>query len=78
MVEAQNTIVDGRHIRIEQARVNRTLFIHRFSRGTTEQVHDYVRAGGGFALIVVYVTRMHILKYLVLKSCFGVITLGSD
>ncbi|KAH7047186.1 hypothetical protein BKA57DRAFT_493816 [Linnemannia elongata] len=37
MVEAQNTIVDGRHIRIEQARVNRTLFIHRFSRGTTEQ-----------------------------------------
>ncbi|KAK3806007.1 MAG: hypothetical protein JOS17DRAFT_768070 [Linnemannia elongata] len=37
MVEAQNTIVDGRHIRIEQARVNRTLFILRFSRGTTEQ-----------------------------------------
>ncbi|KAG0275053.1 hypothetical protein BGZ95_009237 [Linnemannia exigua] len=37
MIEAQNTIVDGRHIRIEQARVNRTLFILRFSRGTTEQ-----------------------------------------
>ncbi|KAG0282340.1 hypothetical protein BGZ96_000583 [Linnemannia gamsii] len=37
MVEAQNTIIDGRHIRIEQARVNRTLFILRFSRGTTEQ-----------------------------------------
>lgn len=44
MVEAQNTIVDGRHIRIEQARVNRTLFILRFSRGTTEQVNDRVCA----------------------------------
>ncbi|KAF8941539.1 hypothetical protein BGZ58_006942 [Dissophora ornata] len=37
MAEAQNTIVDGRHIRIEQARVNRTLFILRFGRTTTEQ-----------------------------------------
>ncbi|KAF9903072.1 hypothetical protein EC991_004246 [Linnemannia zychae] len=37
MIEAQNTIVDGRHIRIEQARVNRTLFILRFTRSTTEQ-----------------------------------------
>ncbi|GJJ77722.1 hypothetical protein EMPS_10081 [Entomortierella parvispora] len=37
MAEAQNTIVDGRHIRIEQARVNRTLFIQRFTRETTEQ-----------------------------------------
>ncbi|KAF9919883.1 hypothetical protein FBU30_010414 [Linnemannia zychae] len=37
MIEAQNTLVDGRHIRIEQARVNRTLFILRFSRSTTEQ-----------------------------------------
>ncbi|KAF9089559.1 hypothetical protein BGX23_006591 [Mortierella sp. AD031] len=37
MVEAQNTIIDGRHIRIEQARVNRTLFILRFARSTTEQ-----------------------------------------
>ncbi|KAG0298885.1 hypothetical protein BGZ98_010434 [Dissophora globulifera] len=37
MAEAQNTIIDGRHIRIEQARVNRTLFILRFSRTTTER-----------------------------------------
>ncbi|KAG0222636.1 hypothetical protein BGW42_006412 [Actinomortierella wolfii] len=37
LVQAQNTIVDGRHIRIEQARVNRTLSILRFSRSTTEQ-----------------------------------------
>lgn len=59
MVEAQNTIVDGRHIRIEQARVNRTLFIHRFSRGTTEQVQDYVRAGGGFADCCVRYTNAH-------------------
>jgi len=38
MAEAQNTVIDGRHIRIEQARVNRTLFILRFGRNTTEQV----------------------------------------
>ncbi|KAG0244509.1 hypothetical protein BGX31_008944 [Mortierella sp. GBA43] len=37
MAEAQNTVIDGRHIRIEQARVNRTLFILRFGRSTTEQ-----------------------------------------
>ncbi|KAI1315037.1 hypothetical protein EDD11_001376 [Mortierella claussenii] len=37
LTEAQNTIIDGRHIRIEQARVNRTLFILRFGRTTTEQ-----------------------------------------
>ncbi|KAF9936905.1 hypothetical protein BGZ65_001948 [Modicella reniformis] len=37
MAEAQNTVIDGRHIRIEQARVNRTLFILRFGRNTTEQ-----------------------------------------
>ncbi|KAF9365002.1 hypothetical protein BGX34_011761 [Mortierella sp. NVP85] len=37
MAEAQNTVIDGRHIRIEPARVNRTLFILRFGRNTTEQ-----------------------------------------
>ncbi|KAG0262788.1 hypothetical protein BG011_009709 [Mortierella polycephala] len=37
MAEAQNTIIDGRHIRIEQARVNRTLLILRFNRATTEK-----------------------------------------
>ncbi|KAF9585678.1 hypothetical protein BGW38_001261 [Lunasporangiospora selenospora] len=37
MAEAQNTVVDGRHIRIEQARVNRTLFIVRFARTMNEQ-----------------------------------------
>ncbi|KAF9209592.1 hypothetical protein BGZ49_003079 [Haplosporangium sp. Z 27] len=37
MLEAQNTIIDGRHIRIEQARVNRTLFVLRFGRAMTEQ-----------------------------------------
>ncbi|KAF9190931.1 hypothetical protein BGZ51_008080 [Haplosporangium sp. Z 767] len=37
MAEAQNTIIDGRHIRIEQARVNRTLLILRFNRTTTEK-----------------------------------------
>ncbi|CAO3569626.1 unnamed protein product [Mortierella alpina] len=37
MVEAQNSVIDGRHIRIEQARVNRTLLILRLGRTTTEQ-----------------------------------------
>ncbi|KAF9917419.1 hypothetical protein BX616_001043 [Lobosporangium transversale] len=37
MIEAQNTLIDGRHIRIEQARVNRTLFLLRFGRAATEQ-----------------------------------------
>ncbi|KAG0360749.1 hypothetical protein BGZ54_009398 [Gamsiella multidivaricata] len=37
MADAQNTVIDGRHIRIEQARVNRTLFILKFGRATTEQ-----------------------------------------
>ncbi|KAJ3079139.1 hypothetical protein HK102_004000 [Quaeritorhiza haematococci] len=36
LVEAHNTIVDGRHIRVEQARVNRTLFIAKFNRSMTE------------------------------------------
>ncbi|KAF9570172.1 hypothetical protein EC968_002111 [Mortierella alpina] len=37
MIEAQNSVIDGRHIRIEQARVNRTLLILRLGRTTTEQ-----------------------------------------
>ncbi|KAG0204453.1 hypothetical protein BGX28_003599 [Mortierella sp. GBA30] len=37
MVEAHNSVIDGRHIRIEQARVNRTLLILRLGRSTTEQ-----------------------------------------
>ncbi|KAF9273280.1 hypothetical protein BGZ68_001644 [Mortierella alpina] len=37
MVEAQNSVIDGRHIRIEQARVNRTLLLLRLGRTTTEQ-----------------------------------------
>ncbi|KAG0041339.1 hypothetical protein BGZ83_001968 [Gryganskiella cystojenkinii] len=37
LVEAQNTVLDGRPIRIEQARVNRTLFIQKFPRETTEE-----------------------------------------
>ncbi|KAF9437730.1 hypothetical protein BGZ76_011368 [Entomortierella beljakovae] len=37
MLEAQNTVIDGRYIRIEHARVNRTLFITRFSLSTTEK-----------------------------------------
>ncbi|KAF9174810.1 hypothetical protein BGX21_001035 [Mortierella sp. AD011] len=37
ILEAQNTIIDGRHIRIEQARVNRTLFVLKFKSTMTEQ-----------------------------------------
>jgi hypothetical protein len=35
-VEANNTLIDGRHIRIEQAKVNRTLFLAKFSRMATK------------------------------------------
>jgi RNA recognition motif-containing protein len=38
LVEAHNTIIDNRHIRVEQARVNRTLFIAKFNRSQPDQV----------------------------------------
>ncbi|RIB05895.1 hypothetical protein C2G38_2218403 [Gigaspora rosea] len=36
LTEAHNSIVDGRHIRVEKAKVNRTLLIGRFSRDMKE------------------------------------------
>ncbi|RUS27309.1 hypothetical protein BC938DRAFT_483445 [Jimgerdemannia flammicorona] len=36
LTEAHNSLVDGRHIRVEQARVNRTLFIGKFGRNLNE------------------------------------------
>ncbi|KAJ3327670.1 hypothetical protein HDU76_011354 [Blyttiomyces sp. JEL0837] len=36
LTEAHNTIIDNRHIRVEHARVNRTLFIAKFSRTQSE------------------------------------------
>ncbi|KAH6564580.1 hypothetical protein BASA62_007804 [Batrachochytrium salamandrivorans] len=36
LVEANNTIIDGRHIRIEQAKVNRTLFVSKINSTLTE------------------------------------------
>lgn len=38
LTEAHNSIVDGRHIRVEQARVNRTLFIGKFGRNLNQDV----------------------------------------
>ncbi|KAJ3213553.1 hypothetical protein HDU67_002763 [Dinochytrium kinnereticum] len=38
--EAHNTVVDNRHIRVEQARVNRTLFIAKFNRTQPEVVRE--------------------------------------
>ncbi|CAI2178498.1 20253_t:CDS:10 [Funneliformis geosporum] len=37
LVEAHNTVVEGRRIRVEQARVNRTLFIGRLNRTMNEE-----------------------------------------
>ncbi|EXX70420.1 Rim4p [Rhizophagus irregularis DAOM 197198w] len=37
LVEAHNTVIEGRHIRVEQARVNRTLFIGRLNRTMNEE-----------------------------------------
>ncbi|KAL1922791.1 uncharacterized protein VTP21DRAFT_9167 [Calcarisporiella thermophila] len=36
LVEAQNSVIDGRHIRVEPARVNRTLFISRLPKTIDE------------------------------------------
>jgi hypothetical protein len=80
MVEAQNTIIDGRHIRIEQARVNRTLFILRFSRGTTEQVLYRVRAQF-FALFIRFVKQVaheYTNRILTIEFVFVFIVLGLD
>ncbi|KAI9098290.1 hypothetical protein DFS34DRAFT_620357 [Phlyctochytrium arcticum] len=42
LLEAHNTVVDGRHIRVEQARVNRTLFIAKFNKsiGPSQETSD--------------------------------------
>ncbi|KAJ3104952.1 hypothetical protein HDU97_008700 [Phlyctochytrium planicorne] len=46
LVEAHNTVVDNRHIRVEQARVNRTLFIAKFNRTAAENVRDVLEEYG--------------------------------
>ncbi|KAJ3033495.1 hypothetical protein HDV00_006311 [Rhizophlyctis rosea] len=38
LIEAHNTSLDGRNIRVEQARVNRTLFIAKFNKSLAEGV----------------------------------------
>ncbi|KAI9143454.1 hypothetical protein BKA69DRAFT_1123237 [Paraphysoderma sedebokerense] len=37
MTEGHNTVLDNRHIRVEQARVNRTLFLAKFPKTLTEE-----------------------------------------
>lgn len=37
LVEAPNTVIDNRHIRVEQAKVNRTLFIAKLPRAMQER-----------------------------------------
>ncbi|KAG0017704.1 hypothetical protein BGZ81_010563 [Podila clonocystis] len=55
MAEAQNSVVDGRHIRIEQARVNRTLFILRIARSTTEEeISDVLKEYGPLEDVSIY------------------------
>ncbi|KAJ3110418.1 hypothetical protein HDU96_006637 [Phlyctochytrium bullatum] len=46
LVEAHNTVVDNRHIRVEQARVNRTLFIAKFNRSQPESVRPILEQFG--------------------------------
>ncbi|KAI8835528.1 hypothetical protein BC829DRAFT_448141 [Chytridium lagenaria] len=46
LVEAHNTVVDSRHIRVEQARVNRTLFIAKFNRTQPEAVREVLEKYG--------------------------------
>ncbi|KAI8912125.1 hypothetical protein DFJ77DRAFT_469073 [Powellomyces hirtus] len=40
LTEAHNTLIHGRYIRVEQARVNRTLFIAKFGKTIGEHVRD--------------------------------------
>ncbi|ORX89985.1 hypothetical protein K493DRAFT_305307 [Basidiobolus meristosporus CBS 931.73] len=46
LTEAHHTILDGRHIRVEQARVNRTLFIAKISRSLNEENYQTGRSKG--------------------------------
>ncbi|KAJ3416298.1 hypothetical protein HDV05_002238 [Chytridiales sp. JEL 0842] len=46
LVEAHNTVIDNRHIRVEQARVNRTLFIAKFNRSQPDQVREVLQRYG--------------------------------
>ncbi len=39
MQGSNNAVLDGRRLRIEKAKVNRTLFIAKMSRSITNQVH---------------------------------------
>ncbi|KAG0075039.1 hypothetical protein BGZ93_003127 [Podila epicladia] len=55
MAEAQNSVIDGRHIRIEQARVHRTLFILRIARSTTEEeISDVLKEYGPLEEVSIY------------------------
>lgn len=38
LVEAHDRILDGRHVRVEQARVNRTLFFAKYDKSLPDQV----------------------------------------
>ncbi|KAF9335476.1 hypothetical protein BG006_011405 [Podila minutissima] len=55
MAEAQNSVVDGRHIRIEQARVHRTLYILRIARSTSqEEISDVLKEYGPLEEVSIY------------------------
>ncbi|QSL67001.1 hypothetical protein MERGE_001388 [Pneumocystis wakefieldiae] len=70
--EAHNTVIDGRHIRVEKARVNRTLYISRVGQALEEQdVKNLLEPYGEIEDIVIPSSSSHMLRNNVGKCCFA-------
>lgn len=70
--EAHNTVIDGRHIRVEKARVNRTLYISRIGQPLEEQdVRNLLEPYGEIEDIVIPSGSNHMLRNNIGKCCFA-------
>ncbi|KAG5513333.1 hypothetical protein PMAC_001396 [Pneumocystis sp. 'macacae'] len=70
--EAHNTVIDGRHIRVEKARVNRTLYISRIGQPLEEQdVRNLLEPYGEIEDIVIPSNSNHMLRNNTGKCCFA-------
>lgn len=70
--EAHNTVIDGRHIRVEKARVNRTLYISRIGQPLEEQdVRNLLEPYGEIEDIVIPSNSSHMFRNNLGKCCFA-------
>ncbi|EMR08203.1 hypothetical protein PNEG_03373 [Pneumocystis murina B123] len=70
--EAHNTVIDGRHIRVEKARVNRTLYISRIGQSLEEQdVKNLLEPYGEIEDIVIPSSSNQMLRNDMGKCCFA-------